>query len=302
MQMAKCEYNGERYNFSETIKSDCVETCTCQGNGKVLCEPHRCPKMNHTTSEKCLTLNDPNDSCCKIEVCDVTLDDYEAAPMSSHTSSAHQPINQTNINNTTTNQNKMMENKILKNNEPTCQYKNETYNVGQIFHDKCDSLCVCEREGIHCDEINCPTNEYDSINSQCLKWEPEPATFRAIAPKCCPERMRCIDNGTCDYKGHTFDNWAYLPTNLTGCNQQCTCENGKIDCRNITCPPVPAIPPQNLPCPMKYARLMPTPDDECCKHWSCLPGDTISGIYNNNNIQIYIFFFLTISNFHIHTL
>lgn len=32
-----------------------------------------------------------------------------------------------------------------------------------------------------------------------------------------------------------------------------------------------ALPPADLPCHPAQARLLPIPDDECCKHWDCAP-------------------------------
>lgn len=37
--------------------------------------------MNTKTSDKCVTVRDPKDSCCEIELCDVTLDDHEQSPI-----------------------------------------------------------------------------------------------------------------------------------------------------------------------------------------------------------------------------
>lgn len=72
-----CMYNGRKLSLEDRIEIDCDSICKCMGeSGKVECEP-RCPKMNHTTSEQCVTVPDPKDSCCQIELCDVTLDDHE---------------------------------------------------------------------------------------------------------------------------------------------------------------------------------------------------------------------------------
>lgn len=75
-----CLYNGKRYELNEEIKDGCTQICQCNDNSEVTCRP-RCPKMNHTTSEQCVTFRDPNDSCCEIELCDVTLDDHEQSPI-----------------------------------------------------------------------------------------------------------------------------------------------------------------------------------------------------------------------------
>lgn len=74
-----CIYKGKRYAINERIEDGCEEICKCMASsGSVECEA-RCPKMNHTTAmhEQCVTVPDPKDLCCHIELCDVTLDDHE---------------------------------------------------------------------------------------------------------------------------------------------------------------------------------------------------------------------------------
>lgn len=263
-----CLYNGKHYKPHEKIENGCTEICQCQNNGTVSCKP-RCPKMNHTTSEQCVTVRDPKDSCCEIELCDVTLDDHEQSPIVV----VPPPIT------------KKLPAEIHHLNgigdsdegEMLCEHKGRSYTINEQFHDACDALCICTAEGVHCAKLQCPSNfGLDVLDPHCLRWEPEPATFRAIAPKCCPERMRCVDNGTCEYKGQIFDNWSEIPANISGCEQHCFCDRGKVDCRPA-CPAVPALPPPHLPCHPTSARLLPIPEDECCKQWTCTTSDTPLG-------------------------
>ncbi|XP_037041377.1 putative epidermal cell surface receptor isoform X3 [Bradysia coprophila] len=257
-----CLHNGKTYKPNDRIEDGCDLLCTCEQNGNISCTP-RCPKMNQTTSEKCVKVKDPKDVCCEIELCDVTLDDHEQSPfVVVPPPSSVEKLTQTP--------------KDTKD-QKDCLHKGEYYKIGQQFHDGCDALCICSKAGVHCAKLECPSNfGLDVLDPHCLRWEPEPATFRAIAPKCCPERMKCVDNGTCEYKGQFFDNWEEIPSNISGCEQHCYCERGKVECRPA-CPPVPALPPPHLPCNPKNARLLPVPDDECCKQWSCTTSDAEPG-------------------------
>lgn len=78
-----CTFKGKKYAFNEKIEDGCESICKCMpSTASVECEP-RCPKMNHTTAmhEQCVTVPDPKDLCCHIELCDVTLDDHEQGPI-----------------------------------------------------------------------------------------------------------------------------------------------------------------------------------------------------------------------------
>jgi hypothetical protein len=185
-----CSHKGKAYAMNERIEIGCDEICSCHASGEMKCSP-RCPKMNMTNSDHCVTVKDSKDSCCEVQLCDVSLDDHEQSgfvPMTGQ--SKDEDVDMTSA-------------------MTGCEYKGKKYPLNDQWHDECESLCYCDKNGVECSKIQCPsTFGLDVVDPHCLKWEPEPATFRAIAPKCCPERMRCIDNGTCEYKGQTFDNWS----------------------------------------------------------------------------------------------
>lgn len=245
--------------------------CQCHESGEIRCNPRCQPSMgNQTRSEQCVRVKDPADSCCEIERCDVSLGDEHEPPMEQPLIPTAPP--QTASSAGVDKDNNGEKQSTTSSSSRMCEHKGRSYGPGEQFNDECNSLCLCSKEGkVHCAKIECPsTFGLDVIDPHCLRWEPEPATFRAIAPKCCPSRMRCVDNGTCEYKGQMFDNWSEIPTNLTGCEQHCFCEKGTVECRP-TCQPVPALPPGNLPCHPRTARLLLMPDDDCCKHWACPP-------------------------------
>lgn len=71
-----CFYDNRKYTFGEHFEIGCESVCTCfAASQTVECEP-RCPQKN-STREQCVTVPDPNDACCHIEFCDVTLDDHD---------------------------------------------------------------------------------------------------------------------------------------------------------------------------------------------------------------------------------
>ncbi|KAK2581716.1 hypothetical protein KPH14_002201 [Odynerus spinipes] len=154
----------------------------------------------------------------------------------------------------------------------SCSHRGKTYKLGAEWYDECISFCMCgEGAKTECVTIQCPTDfGLDVLDPHCLDWETVPANFVPKAPQCCPQEVRCRNNGSCLFEGETYDNWSELPSNVTGCEKKCFCEMGNVSCQ-AACPPVPALPPSTLPCAPYHATLMHLPGDECCLHWVCKP-------------------------------
>ncbi|XP_046814593.1 putative epidermal cell surface receptor isoform X4 [Vespa crabro] len=152
----------------------------------------------------------------------------------------------------------------------SCSHRGKSYKLGAEWYDECISFCMCAEGGkAECVTIQCPTDfGLDVLDPHCLDWETVPANFVPKAPQCCPQEVRCRNNGSCNYEGVTYDNWSELPSNVTGCEKRCYCEMGNVSCQ-AACPPVPALPPVTLQCPSYQAALMHLPGDECCLHWVC---------------------------------
>ncbi|KOX71016.1 Putative epidermal cell surface receptor [Melipona quadrifasciata] len=183
----------------------------------------------------------------------------------------------------------------------SCSHMGKIYKVGAEWYDECISFCTCTEGGkTECLTIECPTDfGLDVLDPHCLDWETVPPNFVPKPPHCCPQEVRCRNNGSCNYEGNTYDNWSELPANVTGCEKRCYCEMGNVSCQ-AACPPVPALPPATLPCPSYQAALMHLPGDECCLEWSCghssnqppgtnatpaLPGPLATDAFNRQSVD-----------------
>ncbi|XP_011504664.1 PREDICTED: putative epidermal cell surface receptor [Ceratosolen solmsi marchali] len=166
---------------------------------------------------------------------------------------------------------------VTKQNEKdVCNHRGKTYKIGAEWYDECIAVCFCnETAQIECATIECPTDfGLDVLDPHCLDWETVPPNHVAKAPNCCPQEVRCKNNGSCAYGGKTYDNWSKIPMNISGCEKECFCGFGNVTCNQI-CPPVLQQPPHTLNCKPHEAVLTKLPNDECCLHWSCLQNGSI---------------------------
>lgn len=115
-----CSYKGKIYAPNERIEIDCDEICSCHASGEMKCTP-RCPKMNMTNSDHCVTVKDSKDSCCEVQLCDVSLDDHEQSGFVQMTG-----VQARDEDGDTT--------------PAMCEYKGKKYQLNDQFHDECDAL------------------------------------------------------------------------------------------------------------------------------------------------------------------
>uniref|UniRef100_A0AAR5Q6V1 Epidermal cell surface receptor n=3 Tax=Dendroctonus ponderosae TaxID=77166 RepID=A0AAR5Q6V1_DENPD len=322
-----CSFGNKTFNRGDTFNKECLEVCICEIAGEISCKP-RCAPVKKT-SESCVEIPDPNDSCCKKVLCDVTLDDHQEHEKEELMKpTKHKILSATQVNASVIfleiepefdedahnlpvvevssdkehwnyyqllpkgelfvkqpgkfvrleNSEEIVTVKEMveeaKEVEPEkmsdgCAFKGKTFTNGEEYHDGCESLCRCHSGEMKCLKLECPTYfGVDVIDPGCIDWETIPMHFQPSPPKCCPDQVRCKNNGSCMHQNKLYKNWEQLPINVTGCEKRCYCEMGKIECQN-TCAPVPALPPPELTCSAKDASLQHAPDDDCCKYWVC---------------------------------
>ncbi|XP_072930099.1 putative epidermal cell surface receptor isoform X2 [Epargyreus clarus] len=78
-----CRYGNDTYPVGGKWNIGCEQTCTCEKNSVVTCKP-RCTRLPQ--SDKCINVQDPNDECCEVQICDVSQDAHEE-PIDNATSS-----------------------------------------------------------------------------------------------------------------------------------------------------------------------------------------------------------------------
>ncbi|XP_066992928.1 putative epidermal cell surface receptor isoform X2 [Anabrus simplex] len=328
--LEECTFKNETYQRGDVFNDGCEAVCTCEEAGKLACKP-RCPAMPNNSSDRCVTLTDPTDSCCKVVRCDVTLGDHDASEVGQedHASPPLQlliaefvnasavrlelagdaPLNVTIEASMDQHEWKLQPSKgllvldlepghtyylranaggvvsnivqvVLPKENPSnatdmemgvCIYKGQNYTLNQEFHDGCEAFCVCSETGVECANIDCPTEfGLDLVDSHCLEWDIHPDGFVPVPPRCCPDKVQCKNNGSCEYQGELYSNWAEVPTTITGCEKRCFCQFGNVTCQSV-CPPVTATPPADIQCQPQEATLGHLPEDDCCLYWICPP-------------------------------
>lgn len=301
-----CVHANKTYNRGDLFHKGCEEVCTCDAGGEVSCKP-RCLPIGKS-SDSCVEVPDSLDPCCKKLLCDVTLDDHEEISSNHSVRIRFASFLNDSVINITfdggraafvevsddkTNWKtvKVSDDNLIAvldksykfvrledtidvvtvkdSNIDGCNFKGTLYKIGEEFNDGCVSLCVCKSTGVTCLKLECPTYfGTDVLDPNCIEWETVPKNFTPVAPKCCPEKLVCISNGSCTQDGVVYQNWQQLPLNVTGCEKRCYCEMGNVECQN-TCPLVTAMPPPDLECPPSHARLGKVQGDDCCKYWVC---------------------------------
>lgn len=294
-----CIHDNKTYQRGDQIHKGCDEVCSCEAGGKVSCKA-RCAPIERT-SDRCVQVSDPQDACCQKLLCDVTLDDHEETNLVRIRSATF--LNDTVLQvmfdggkvaflDVSHDKNNWKTVKVgdggvvlvldrsykylrLEDTHDVvvatdgCNFKGKIYKMNEEFNDGCVAVCVCKPSGVTCLKLECPTYfGTDVLDPNCIEWETVPKNFTPIAPKCCPDKLVCVSNGSCDHEGVIYQNWQQLPLNVTGCEKRCYCEMGNVECQN-TCPPVTAMPPPDLECPPSHARLGRIQGDDCCKYWVC---------------------------------
>lgn len=127
-----CHYKGKQYAINERIEESCDTICKClASSGLVECEP-RCPEVNHTTAshEQCVSVPDPKDPCCHIELCDVTLDDHEQGAIVVVPPPPYM-ISALKNNGSIFNRTEHQEGDLMLNKDGKCEFNGKTYDKGK---------------------------------------------------------------------------------------------------------------------------------------------------------------------------
>ncbi len=91
--------------------------------------------------------------------------------------------------------------------QQVCAHNGELHELGSQFYEsgECENFCHCDVDTapeVACFPVKCPSKfGLDVINPFCLEWD-EHEGFVPQPPMCCPPVPVCINDGSCQYKGH----------------------------------------------------------------------------------------------------
>lgn len=133
----QCKYNNNFYRIGEKLEIGCDDTCTCQSNGTMKCQP-KCEhpyyrKGRQNTDKLCIVKEIPENPCCTLLVCS---SEPGKRSLKNIRVVFERLIVIVGIFLDTTNA-------ALDD----CEYKNKTYKYGETFNEECSRICKCEETG-----------------------------------------------------------------------------------------------------------------------------------------------------------
>jgi hypothetical protein len=237
-----CTFDNHTYHRGETFNKGCAEVCTCEIAGKTSCKA-RCPPVNKT-SEKCVEVQDPNDSCCKKILCDVTLDDHE--PEKDYVMQKHKLVDAKFLNDTTVE---------LKFDPKLNDKENSVYIEGSADQDNWKTYKI--RSQKYVDVMD---------GTKYLKMENGEETVRIEGSGADSEKE---EHGGCTYNGTSFKlNEEYNDN----CTSLCVCKESGMKCLKLECPTyfgVDVLDPNCIEWETVPPNFKPSPPNCCPEELKC---------------------------------
>ncbi|XP_068895626.1 putative epidermal cell surface receptor isoform X3 [Tenebrio molitor] len=237
-----CTFDNHTYHRGETFNKGCTEVCTCEIAGKTSCKA-RCPPVNKT-SEKCVEVQDPNDSCCKKILCDVTLDDHE--PEKDYVMQKHKLVDAKFLNDTTVE---------LKFDPKLNDKENSVYIEGSADQDNWKTYKI--RSQKYVDVMD---------GTKYLKMENGEETVRIEGSGADSEKE---EHGGCTYNGTSFKlNEEYNDN----CTSLCVCKESGMKCLKLECPTyfgVDVLDPNCIEWETVPPNFKPSPPNCCPEELKC---------------------------------
>ncbi|XP_044265638.1 putative epidermal cell surface receptor isoform X3 [Tribolium madens] len=232
-----CTFKNHTYNRGESFNKDCDEVCTCEIAGKTSCKP-RCPPVNKT-NDKCVQVQDPNDSCCKKLLCDVTLDDHE----SDNSMQIHH---------------KLIEAKYL--NESTVELE-----FDPKLNDKENSIYI---------EGSSDQNDWKTYKIRAQKYVDVMDGTKYLKLENSKESIKIVSANTSSSTGCTYkDKFYELNEEYNdNCTSLCVCKESGMKCLKLECPTyfgVDVLDPNCVEWETVPPNFHPTPPNCCPQELKC---------------------------------